>query len=291
MNIQEDYKRKYEQAIENLKRIKTANKDNKELVEFIEYEYPELKESEDERIRKHLIKHFGNKSKEDWNGVPVKSILAWLEKQGEQKFPSLSEKEIVCLKRILDFLREEHNSYTGKDFTNEIAVLEWLITHPVLIHFSELQQTQGWQKPVVITPKFHKGDIIKPKGSSHTHWEIMQVDMFDKKYRFKNGCVIHFSQEDDYELVEQKPAWSEEDEEMYNFVLNELKENEKCKPCYSVHFANLIGWFKSIKERYAWKPSDKQMKQLGWVAEQNKDNMIGKELMSLYQDLKKLREE
>ena len=48
--------------------------------------FPELKEeSEDERIRKHLIKHFGNKSKENWNGVPVKSILDWLEMQGEQK--------------------------------------------------------------------------------------------------------------------------------------------------------------------------------------------------------------
>ena len=65
----------------------------------------------------------------------------------EPKFPGLSEKEIVCLKRILDFLREEHNSYTGKDFTNEIAVLEWLITHPVLIHSSELQPNQGEQNP------------------------------------------------------------------------------------------------------------------------------------------------
>ena len=46
--------------------------------------------------------------------------------------PSLSEKEIICLKRALDHLRKEHNRYSGEDFTNEIAVLEWLITHPVL---------------------------------------------------------------------------------------------------------------------------------------------------------------
>lgn len=46
--------------------------------------------------------------------------------------PSLSEKEIICLKRILDHLRKEHNRYDGEDFTNEIAVLEWLITHPIL---------------------------------------------------------------------------------------------------------------------------------------------------------------
>jgi len=40
-----------------------------------------------------------------------------------------------------------------------------------------------------------------------------------------------------------------------------------------------------------WKPSDEQMKQLGWIVNQNKDNIIGKELMTLYNDLKKLREE
>ena len=57
----EDYKKKYEEALENIKKIKSTNKDNKELVDFIEYEYPELKESEDERVRKHLLKHFRKK--------------------------------------------------------------------------------------------------------------------------------------------------------------------------------------------------------------------------------------
>ena len=33
-----------------------------------------------------------------------------------------------------------------------------------------------------------------------------------------------------------------------------------------------------------WKPSEKQMQQLGWVAEQNKDNALGKELMTLFND-------
>lgn len=101
--------------------------------------------SEDEKIRKDIIRVFtgeiGFTTKEE-----AKKYIAWLEKQGEQKLPSLSEK-IVCLKRILDFLQKEHNSYTGEDFTNEIAVLEWLITHPVLIQSSELQQNQGEQKP------------------------------------------------------------------------------------------------------------------------------------------------
>ena len=57
----------------------------------------------------------------------------------EQKdvLPSLSEKEIICLKRALDYLRKEHNRYDGEDFTNEIAVLEWLITYPTLVYSSQ----------------------------------------------------------------------------------------------------------------------------------------------------------
>lgn len=50
-----DYKEKYEQALDNLMKIKAENKDNKELVDFIENKYPELKESEDEKNIKDLI--------------------------------------------------------------------------------------------------------------------------------------------------------------------------------------------------------------------------------------------
>lgn len=46
--------------------------------------------------------------------------------------------------------------------------------------------------------------------------------------------------------------------------------------------------FDSLFPQNTWKPSKEQMEQLGWIAKQNKDNMIGKELMTLYNDLKKL---
>jgi len=76
----ENYKKKYEHALDNFKKIKAINKDNNELVDFIEYEYPELKEeNEDERIRRGLIAQL-SQDKE----LHHKEI-AWLEKQGLQK--------------------------------------------------------------------------------------------------------------------------------------------------------------------------------------------------------------
>ena len=93
---------------------------------------------------------------------------------------------------------------------------------------------------------------------------------------------------------EQKPAWSEEDEDMLykaTVVVNRLCAKGE-EFVWSIDtLKKVFYWLKSLRPQNNWKPSDGQMKQLGWIAKQNKDSMIGKELMSLYQDLKKLREE
>jgi len=68
----------------------------KETKEILEALAPELAESEDERIKARLIEYFQGflEGYEDcykdggcvkWEGLDVKSILAWLEKQKEQK--------------------------------------------------------------------------------------------------------------------------------------------------------------------------------------------------------------
>lgn len=80
-----DYKEKYEQAIENIKKIKAANKENKELVDFIDYKYPELKESEDEEIRHYMINFVKINDGVNLSPDDAKKLLAWLEKQGNQK--------------------------------------------------------------------------------------------------------------------------------------------------------------------------------------------------------------
>ena len=81
-----DYKQKYEQALEYMRKVyPTLNGADKEDAEHY---FPELKESEDEKIRKHLLRHFRNKTKDEWNGMPIKNIIAWLEELDEpQKYP------------------------------------------------------------------------------------------------------------------------------------------------------------------------------------------------------------
>lgn len=89
----EDYKKKYEQAMLRMNKWVEGSEiiDPKEVAEFV---FPELKESEDERIRKELINFFSKGAEYDssTNGIKDRNIIAWLEKQGEQK-PAWSEED------------------------------------------------------------------------------------------------------------------------------------------------------------------------------------------------------
>ena len=88
-----NYKKKYKEALERAKYALTTDMDNSGHW-AVNYIFPELKESEDEKIRKGLINGF-KECLEDcsypknavkyWHDIDVNQILAWLEKQAEQK--------------------------------------------------------------------------------------------------------------------------------------------------------------------------------------------------------------
>lgn len=112
----------------------------------------------------------------EFDGKEVSSVdvKAWLLKSlrpqpKERVLPSLSEKEIVCLKRTLDYLREEHCRYGGRDFTNEIAVLEYLITHPTLVHSSRPHWKPSEQEKGALRTAIHilTEERSFPKAAGH----------------------------------------------------------------------------------------------------------------------------
>ena len=83
--------------------------------------------------------------------------------------------------------------------------------------------------------------------------------------------------------IQPQQEWSDEDELMRTAVIQTL-ETFKGRGTTGMQ----IDWMKSLRPQSHWKPSEEQMRQLGYVAEQNKHNMLGQELMTLYNDLKKL---
>lgn len=82
-----DYKQKYEEALERAKMYQgMVVLPAESMIETI---FPELAESEDEKVRKELIKVFSNREKylidQSFGDITVSEVLAWLEKQGKRE--------------------------------------------------------------------------------------------------------------------------------------------------------------------------------------------------------------
>lgn len=92
MNYEQKYNEVLQKAKEEYNRLgELGNESMKRRFEII---FPELRESEDERIRKRLVEYFngfydgfssGNNVNVRWEGLEVKKVIAYLEKQKEQK--------------------------------------------------------------------------------------------------------------------------------------------------------------------------------------------------------------
>ena len=84
-----NYEEKYKEALERVKAlIETNTSDALFHLKDIESIFPELKESEDERIRKWCISHFKaavlvTKNNAEYKEYLNNKVIPWLEKQGE----------------------------------------------------------------------------------------------------------------------------------------------------------------------------------------------------------------
>lgn len=114
-----NYEEKYKEALEWMRSIyPTMQGADKEDAEHY---FPELRESEDERIRKEIIElvHFFYCSSSVYeHHVSEDDMIAWLEKQGEKK-PSWSEEDERILNKIQDNLREFYVNKKGYPYVAE----------------------------------------------------------------------------------------------------------------------------------------------------------------------------
>ena len=86
---QEEKAKAYDEAIKRAKAMIKVAANQDESIGFANTIFPELKESEDEKIRKELLESFKYQQREsrtdkEWlNGIKLSEVVAWLEKQGE----------------------------------------------------------------------------------------------------------------------------------------------------------------------------------------------------------------
>lgn len=139
-----DYEKLYKDALERARVYHTGGSTiDAHITEVI---FPELKESEGERIQKSLIKAFGTIGKNDWGGLIVRDILAWLKKQRD--YNRLIE-EMKKRKELLSKEKEKATSANDKlSLGGRIAMLQELLA------FNICNTTDNDE------PKFKVGDWI-----------------------------------------------------------------------------------------------------------------------------------
>lgn len=192
-----NHEQKYKEALEAARKFKESCPDlwDTESNPFKDV-FPELKESEDEKIRKGLI-HFLETSKTVFAHLSeIDEYISWLEKQGEQK--------------------------------------------------TEIKY---------VYPKFRIGDVIEPiKPNGHyPPVRVLSVEEKTKSYYCESDDRNHYSSipircENEYKLVEQQPAWSEEDEDALDIAIRIIQNGGD--DCAGILDSNkALRWLKSLKDR------------------------------------------
>lgn len=188
---------KYNKALERAKYALTTDMDNSGYW-AVYYIFPELKENEDERIRKGLVKAFGTVGKRDWGGLIVRDILTWLEKQGEKKhITNVPSREVIL--SIWDLGNEWKELTNGCISTEYGTQLDYIQKH---WHESEyyLKEKQGEQTQFdyehadipqkdfsPIEPKFKVGDWIT--DGDYT-WKIVEIKPLFYILQSQDGNIV-----------------------------------------------------------------------------------------------------
>ena len=281
-----NYEKKYKEALNWMKDVYPTLEGAAK--EDAEHYFPELKESEDEKIREDIIwclKHSGIKENSPINPHVTtikRDAIAWLEKQGEPA--KLSEEEqnkfakgvlTSCALSFIDYL--DAHKYEGKmcvsngeceDIENAFHNAMWDRLHR---YYCKYIEKQGEQKPTdKVEQKFEIGDVMRTlqeAADNITDGLPVVVSIDDTSYRCTNE-IIDIKNQDNYEYPpinrRQKPTWSEEDE----MIALSIKQVMTCASLLNIapeKIDKIRTWLKSLKERVKlhpkqeWSESDEKM--------------------------------
>ena len=246
------YEKKYKEAQKWIESIysELSHEQQMEAEAF----FPELKESEDERISKEIIKYLERTVPHHHRDEVLKSKewTAWLEKQDPKKHEEELEK-----------------AYKTAD---------------------EVQYKRGYEDGVKDTEKQCEQ---KPAAWSEEDEKILKDILVDVKFEGYNNDMLANSYKKINWLkslkekfkIQTRQGISKEDEYSFMLISGLIRQDQDL----SLEDKNKLRlWLKSIIYQSRWKPSDEQMKAL-WNVYQGGQEQA--ELATLYNDLKKLRGE
>ena len=291
-----DYEKKY---MELLGLMKGCVADENGFVHIKPYEmFPELMESNDERIRKTLLGYFKDQDAQyTFRGLTNDEVIKWLEKQKEKK----PADKINPKFKIGNWIIKDNESVKYvKDIIEDNYAIDGGMNG---IEFLPLKYVENNYRLWTIHDA-QDGDVLAYPDGSITLFKYMVENIYmahvlwvDGHIELNNSCAVsnvhpatkgqrellfqkmhevgYEWNEDKLELkkIEKEPVWSEEDEEFISEIVKDLQglkyrdTGERAKVIYQKE----IDWLKSLKDRVVQLPKPE------WNEE---DEFIKKELIS-----------
>lgn len=269
LSIEEKAKR-FDEAIEELRGLLDGIHEEKcDIMEDdIVRIFPELKESEDEKIRNVLVDYFKRYKEQEecgiktFYGIPTDNIIAWLEKQGEHK-PADKEYTFKAIPRLLGMIppTDRAKSYCQKLIDS--LEQEGYSTDAKIVRGC-LKQMNG-EKVAMATM-----DEQKPAWSEDDELHIRELESLVKQVwttaeHENDKDTIHKMSDLSFFLKtlksQPKQEWSEEEQDIIEdaacIILDCINtaDTEKEKK----RLEELFDKIQDLKPQSTWKPSDEQM--------------------------------
>ena len=311
MKTIEEKAKAYDKALNTAREILAHTSENylcthltkEDIKEMYSRFFPELAESEDDRIRKaiHIYLDWldGRKDCQPKGDYTIKDMLAWLEKQGEQKQTDKVEPKfrvgdwIVSNEKLYVYQIEEINVFVarvnenGVSFVVDVKCLNdahlWTIEDAkdgdvlqlgeVTAIFREYIGNEHCECYCSVCngkfeiPSQESDDNIygcyNVTPATKEQRELLFQKMKEAGYEWsdKNRKLSHSKVTKISDQV-QKPAWSEEDEVKINRIVACL---ENLNVADNDILLKDVDWLKSLRPQNRWKPTKQQLSELRCV--------------------------
>lgn len=275
----EEKAKAYDEALKRAKEVcdmyrnGVVDKSNFSMVD-IEYVFPQLAESEDERIIVLIRKLITNARDVQSNSSMWRQYddaLAWLERQKEQKPVEWSEDDLMCLGYLADFVDKNGDKFYGD---NKPSVVKWIRS---FINHSIPESTEWSEEDRKILDNLIWDVHMK---------SISPFDEMDDSCRYEEYEKFLMSLPERFNL-QPKQEWSEEDERMLSRCIKSIecsKQFVDMSETFKKAKDKEIAWLKSLRPSH-WKPSAEQMNAIDYVLRYDKTGGFRDALKSLYDQL------
>ena len=276
-----EYEKKYNDALDWMRQIyPTLSGCAKEDAEHY---FPELKESEDERIRKELIGHCQDLVRMNKGDKVLLSIyepwIAYLEKQKEKMTAEEYENsELFQLKLKTKYADGYQDALAQKEQKPNVELIQksWYMEG---YHDGKYNNEPKW---LIQTgkggPKYEenpKYETQKPvEWSEEDKYILKNIHDFIKENTINPNrvncaeeCLIWLNSLPERFNLQPKQEWSKEDEKMRQHIISDLREFRDCETDEELisDYEYEIAWLKSLRPQNHWKPSKEQMEALNKV--------------------------